>query len=89
MQVYSTWIIQEGIDHFQKSNLFLIIVFQDEDLGTVIEEGLEALEKNLGMAMEEGLEALEEITPPTDESIPFTELPTFDVAQGENETGNW
>lgn len=58
----------------------------DEDLGAVIEEGLEALEKNLGMAMEEGLEALEEITPPTDESIPFTELPTFDVAQGENET---
>merc|ERR1719411_1913759 len=36
--------------------------------------------------MEEGLEALEEITPPTDESIPFTALPTFDVAQGENET---
>ena len=65
----------------------LIIVFQDEDLGTVIEEGLEALEKNLGMAMED-LEALEEITPPTDESIPFSELPTFDVAQGENETGN-
>jgi len=58
----------------------------DEDLGTVIEEGLEALEKNLGMAMEEGLEALEEITPLTDESIPFSELPTFDVAQGENET---
>ena len=66
----------------------LIIVLQDEDLGTVIEEGLEALEKNLGMAMEEGLEALEEITPLTDESIPFSELPTFDVAQGENETGN-
>ena len=57
-------------------------------MGTVIEEGLEALEKNLGMAMEEGLEALEEITPLTDESIPFSELPTFDVAQGENETGN-
>ena len=56
-------------------------------MGTVIEEGLEALEKNLGMAMED-LEALEEITPPTDESIPFSELPTFDVAQGENETGN-
>ena len=57
-------------------------------MGTAIEEGLEALEKNLGMAMEEGLEALEEITPLTDESIPFSELPTFDVEQGENETGN-
>merc|ERR1739848_598383 len=43
-------------------------------------------DEDLGAVIEEGLEALEEITPPTDESIPFTELPTFDVAQGENET---